>query len=175
VRLSELKKCVEKIPPVNDYVSEISLERDQERYVVFAAPVVLKRIVCGSCKIGTCAYPRRWFAGWLGVNSGQIRKVPKAFELRLEVSKKIVPASLARQKPILANIRYRVGHPLPRNGYPPVMFCAVQRVAKSKNEEPSTAIVGTSIFLSKNRFRISQLFSAISRQPWQGRTGPRFP
>jgi hypothetical protein len=40
VRLSELKKCVEEIPPINDYVSEISLERDQNRYVVFAAPVV---------------------------------------------------------------------------------------------------------------------------------------
>jgi hypothetical protein len=86
----------------------------------FAAPVVLKRIVCGSCKISTCAYPRRWFAGWLGVSSGQIRKVPKAFELRLEVSKEIAPASLARQKAILVNFRYCLGRPLPRNGYSPV-------------------------------------------------------
>jgi hypothetical protein len=37
----------------------------------------------------------------------------------------------------------------------------------SKSEEPTVAIVGTSKLLSKKRFRISQLVSAISRQPWQ--------
>jgi hypothetical protein len=40
-------------------------------------------------------------------------------------------------------------------------------VGRSKKAEPSIAIVGTSKFLSKNRFRISQLVSAISKQPWE--------
>jgi hypothetical protein len=48
----------------------------------------------------------------------------------------------------------------------PAHHLFVQRVAISKNEAPSMAIVGTSRFRSRNRFRISQLVSAISRQPW---------
>jgi hypothetical protein len=59
VRVSKLKKCVEEVPPVNNYASEISLERNQKRYVVFAAPIVLKRIVCGSYGLGARSHPRR--------------------------------------------------------------------------------------------------------------------
>jgi hypothetical protein len=32
VRVTELKKGVEKVPPVNDYVFDIGLERDEEVY-----------------------------------------------------------------------------------------------------------------------------------------------
>jgi hypothetical protein len=120
VRVTELKKGVEKIPPVNDYVFDIGLERDEERCIVFRAPVMLKRVICGSHSIGTRAHPRRWLTGWPTVSCGQIWKPPKVFQLRLEVSKKVAPTSLSRQKPILANIGERVSHSFPSNGDPPV-------------------------------------------------------